>query len=54
MFDIRKATMHDIPGIQACDFLCFPEEDPRDSYYYEDCIVFWPKLFFVAVDQGTR
>ncbi|KAI3859877.1 hypothetical protein MKW92_038194 [Papaver armeniacum] len=45
--------MNDIPGIQACDFLCFPEEDPRDSYYYKDCIVFWPKLFYVLEDQRT-
>ncbi|KAI3939693.1 hypothetical protein MKX01_029855 [Papaver californicum] len=45
--------MHDIPGIQACDFLCFLEEDPRDSGYYQDCLVNWPRLFYVTEDQGT-
>ncbi|RZC82184.1 hypothetical protein C5167_044971 [Papaver somniferum] len=44
--------MDDIPGIQACNFLCFPEEDPRDSYYYKDRIVFWPKLFYVYQSGG--
>ncbi|KAI3922243.1 hypothetical protein MKX01_005932 [Papaver californicum] len=29
MFDIRQATMHDIPRIASCNFLCFPEEDPH-------------------------
>ncbi|KAI3947718.1 hypothetical protein MKX01_034383 [Papaver californicum] len=41
--------MHDIPGIAACNFLCFPEEDPRDSYHYGDCLVFWPRLFYVVI-----
>ncbi|KAI3992322.1 hypothetical protein MKX01_030043 [Papaver californicum] len=43
--------MHDIPGIQACNFLCFLEEDPRDSCYYQD--FFWPRLFYVAADYRT-
>ncbi|KAI3992842.1 hypothetical protein MKX01_021565 [Papaver californicum] len=45
--------MHDIPGIAACNFLCFPKEDPCDHYYYEECLVFWPRLFYVAADYRT-
>ncbi|KAI3992323.1 hypothetical protein MKX01_030044 [Papaver californicum] len=45
--------MHDIPGIATCNFVCFPEEDPCDHYYYEECLVFWPRLFYVAADYRT-
>ncbi|KAI3906854.1 hypothetical protein MKW98_004904 [Papaver atlanticum] len=53
MADIRQATMFDIPGIQACDLLCFPGEDPRDYFLYEEYIVFWPRLVYVAEDRGN-
>ncbi|KAI3906859.1 hypothetical protein MKW98_004909 [Papaver atlanticum] len=53
MADIRQATIFDIPAIQACDLLCFPEEDPWDYYLYEENIVFWPRLVYVAEDHGT-
>ncbi|XP_026418639.1 N-terminal acetyltransferase A complex catalytic subunit NAA10-like [Papaver somniferum] len=53
MADIRQATMVDIPAIQACDLLCFPEEDPWDYYLYEEYIDFWPRLVYVAEDSGN-
>ncbi|KAI3925714.1 hypothetical protein MKX01_003273 [Papaver californicum] len=54
MADIRKATMSDIPAIQDLDFQCFPEENhPGDYLYYEDYLVLWPRLFYVAEDHGN-
>ncbi|XP_026428065.1 N-terminal acetyltransferase A complex catalytic subunit NAA10-like [Papaver somniferum] len=53
MAEIRQATMFDISAIQACDLLCFPDEDPWDYFLYEEYIVFWPRLVYVAEDSVT-
>ncbi|KAI3859878.1 hypothetical protein MKW92_038195 [Papaver armeniacum] len=53
MADIRQATMVDIPAIQACDLLSSIEEDPWDYFLYEEYIVFWPRLVYVAEDSGN-
>ncbi|KAI3923100.1 hypothetical protein MKX01_014483 [Papaver californicum] len=53
MADIRQATISDIPAIQACDLLCFPEEELWDYYLYQEYIVFWPRLVYVAEEHNT-
>ncbi|KAI3992315.1 hypothetical protein MKX01_030036 [Papaver californicum] len=53
MADIRQATVFDIPAIQSCDLLCFPEENPWDYFLYEKYIAFWPRLVYVAEDHET-
>ncbi|KAI3870091.1 hypothetical protein MKW92_043319 [Papaver armeniacum] len=53
MADIRQATMFDIPVIQVCFLLSFPAENPWDYYLYEEYIVFWPRLVYVAEDRGN-
>ncbi|MCL7023654.1 hypothetical protein MKW94_024422 [Papaver nudicaule] len=50
MVDIRLATMKDIPGIKACDSPGFPE-DSDDDFYFEDYLVSWPRLVYVAEDK---
>ncbi|KAI3857388.1 hypothetical protein MKX03_035908 [Papaver bracteatum] len=47
MDDIIRAKMFDIPMIQVCFLLSFPEEDPWDYYLYEEYIVSWPRLVYV-------
>ncbi|KAI3936574.1 hypothetical protein MKW92_024458 [Papaver armeniacum] len=53
MADIRQAIMFDIPAIQVCDLLCFPEENRWDYHLFEEYIYFWPRLVYVAEDRGT-
>ncbi|MCL7023653.1 hypothetical protein MKW94_024421 [Papaver nudicaule] len=54
MVDIRQGTLSDLPGIQACESLCFPVENhPGDYLNYEDYLVLWPQLVYVAEDRGT-
>ncbi|KAI3906851.1 hypothetical protein MKW98_004901 [Papaver atlanticum] len=54
MVVIRQATMDDIPGMQDLDLHCFEEENhPGDYLYYEDYLVLWPRLSFVAEENGT-
>ncbi|KAI3870090.1 hypothetical protein MKW92_043318 [Papaver armeniacum] len=54
MVDIRQATMDDIPGMQDLDLQCFDEENhPGDYLYYEDYLILWPRLSYVAEDHGT-
>ncbi|KAI3896307.1 hypothetical protein MKX03_009671 [Papaver bracteatum] len=47
MDDIIRAKMFDIPVIQVCFLLSFPEEDPWDYYLYEEYIFSWPRLVYV-------
>ncbi|KAI3977371.1 hypothetical protein MKX01_000284 [Papaver californicum] len=54
MVDITQATMYDIPVIQACGLLCFPEEKSWDYVIYEFYIHSSPQLVYIAEDHGTK
>ncbi|KAI3981178.1 hypothetical protein MKX01_016313 [Papaver californicum] len=45
--------MFDIPAIQAFELPCFQEEDLWDYYFYEEYIVFWPRIVYVAEEHNT-
>ncbi|CAE8651206.1 unnamed protein product [Polarella glacialis] len=52
MVCIRPATIDDLPGMQACNLCCLPENYQMKYYLYH--ALSWPQLPHVAVDGDNR
>ncbi|CAK9031124.1 unnamed protein product [Durusdinium trenchii] len=52
MVSIRPATIDDLPGMQACNLCCLPENYQMKYYLYH--ALSWPQLPQVAVDSQNR
>eukprot|EP00931_Biecheleriopsis_adriatica_P118143 TRINITY_DN935_c0_g1_i3.p1 TRINITY_DN935_c0_g1~~TRINITY_DN935_c0_g1_i3.p1 ORF type:complete len:223 (+),score=66.52 TRINITY_DN935_c0_g1_i3:71-739(+) len=52
MVSIRPATIDDLPGMQACNLQCLPENYQMKYYLYH--ALSWPQLPQVAVDGSNR
>eukprot|EP00440_Ansanella_granifera_P045491 gb/GFBE01049285.1/.p1 GENE.gb/GFBE01049285.1/~~gb/GFBE01049285.1/.p1 ORF type:complete len:222 (+),score=96.58 gb/GFBE01049285.1/:1-666(+) len=52
MVSIRPATIDDLPGMQACNLCCLPENYQMKYYLYH--ALSWPQLPQVAVDGQNR
>eukprot|EP00434_Breviolum_minutum_P008558 symbB.v1.2.007550.t1/scaffold464.1/size201063/19 len=52
MVSIRPATIDDLPGMQACNLCCLPENYQMKYYLYH--VLSWPQLPQVAVDSQNR
>lgn len=52
MVSIRPATVDDLPGMQACNLQCLPENYQLKYYFYH--ILSWPQLPYVAVDCSNN
>eukprot|EP01113_Clastostelium_recurvatum_P011012 TRINITY_DN1553_c0_g1_i3.p1 TRINITY_DN1553_c0_g1~~TRINITY_DN1553_c0_g1_i3.p1 ORF type:complete len:178 (+),score=33.63 TRINITY_DN1553_c0_g1_i3:30-536(+) len=52
MVSIRRATVDDLPGMQACNLVCLPENYQMKYYFYHT--LSWPQLSFVAEDYKGR
>eukprot|EP00929_Paragymnodinium_shiwhaense_P115096 TRINITY_DN83703_c0_g1_i1.p2 TRINITY_DN83703_c0_g1~~TRINITY_DN83703_c0_g1_i1.p2 ORF type:complete len:231 (+),score=98.30 TRINITY_DN83703_c0_g1_i1:86-778(+) len=52
MVCIRPATVDDLPGMQACNLQCLPENYQLKYYFYH--ILSWPQLPYVAVDYNNK
>eukprot|EP00933_Yihiella_yeosuensis_P009181 TRINITY_DN11499_c1_g2_i1.p1 TRINITY_DN11499_c1_g2~~TRINITY_DN11499_c1_g2_i1.p1 ORF type:complete len:235 (-),score=84.25 TRINITY_DN11499_c1_g2_i1:98-802(-) len=52
MVFIRPATVDDLPGMQACNLQCLPENYQLKYYLYH--ILSWPQLPYVAVDFNNK
>merc|ERR1712228_130456 len=52
MVCIRPATWGDLPGMQACNLCCLPENYQMKYYFYH--ILSWPQLPHVAEDYNKK
>eukprot|EP00747_Dinoflagellata_sp_TGD_P162025 gnl/TRDRNA2_/TRDRNA2_179170_c0_seq1.p1 gnl/TRDRNA2_/TRDRNA2_179170_c0~~gnl/TRDRNA2_/TRDRNA2_179170_c0_seq1.p1 ORF type:complete len:226 (+),score=75.01 gnl/TRDRNA2_/TRDRNA2_179170_c0_seq1:75-752(+) len=52
MVCIRPATVDDLPGMQACNLCCLPENYQMKYYFYH--ILSWPQLPHVAVEYNQK
>lgn len=52
MVCIRPATVDDLPGMQACNLQCLPENYQLRYYFYH--ILSWPQLPYVAEDYNKK
>eukprot|EP00928_Gymnodinium_smaydae_P075686 TRINITY_DN586_c0_g1_i1.p1 TRINITY_DN586_c0_g1~~TRINITY_DN586_c0_g1_i1.p1 ORF type:complete len:234 (-),score=80.62 TRINITY_DN586_c0_g1_i1:210-911(-) len=52
MVCIRPATVDDLPGMQACNLQCLPENYQLKYYFYH--ILSWPQLPYVAEDYNKK
>jgi len=49
---IRAATIDDLPGMQACNLSCLPENYQMKYYFYH--MLSWPQLPHVAEDYNRK
>merc|ERR1712190_529640 len=52
MVSIRPATIDDLPGMQACNLCCLPENYQMKYYFYH--ILSWPQLPHVAQEYSGK
>lgn len=52
MVTIRQARVEDLPGMQACNLQCLPENYQLRYYYYH--AISWPQASFVAETVGPN
>jgi len=52
MVSIRPATIDDLPGMQACNLCCLPENYQMKYYFYH--MLSWPQLPHCAVDYTGK
>eukprot|EP00427_Karlodinium_veneficum_P023522 CAMPEP_0169105076 /NCGR_PEP_ID=MMETSP1015-20121227/23597_1 /TAXON_ID=342587 /ORGANISM="Karlodinium micrum, Strain CCMP2283" /LENGTH=236 /DNA_ID=CAMNT_0009166399 /DNA_START=55 /DNA_END=765 /DNA_ORIENTATION=- len=52
MVSIRPATIEDLPGMQACNLCCLPENYQMRYYFYH--MLSWPQLPHVAQEYNGK